>query len=476
MDVQKTNFAEAFEIFKSSLSTCEAVSLDLEFTGIRGKPETFVDTCEDRYFSLRRIASTFRIIQVGLCLFSKHEDNWVARPFNFYVFQTEVPGFNQRLIMEIGAINFLKEHHMDFNTWLYNGVPYLNEAQSKDLESKLIDSMDVDSEDIVLTKSYEQVKMNEITYRIERWLESGEDRIEIAGLNAYLRKYLYGFVKRRFKGVFMNSLKVEGSRDVTLVLQKADAKDYAELEAKRFSDKTNQFHEKIGFRRIFNLLTERKIPLIVHNGMLDILFTISAFQEDLPENYSDFKSLVHRLFPTIYDTRFMLERIPGFYDEFDKITSAKGLKELYNFVKSGGPEVTLASDFGKYLDESFAHEAGFDAYMTGVCFLKLCNSSLLLSQYRNHLPLYKSYFAVNLEGEDPMYSDNSYYVKGPDAKSYFSGVEGLHIKYVKDDECFVRPLVSEKQSEIDKIVSAHNLTCVTAETYFMKKRQVDKNS
>ena len=176
--------------------------------------------------------------------------------------------------------------------------------------------------------------MNEVAYRIER----GEDRIEITGLNAYLHKYLYGFVKHRFKGIFMKSLKVEGSRDVTLVLHKADPKDYAELEAKRFSDKTNQFNEKIGFRLIINLLAKSKIPLIVHNGMLDILFTISAFQEKLQENYSDFKSLVHRLFPTIYDTRFMLDRMPGFYDEIDKITSAKDEKNFTNLLHQEVPK------------------------------------------------------------------------------------------------------------------------------------------
>jgi poly(A)-specific ribonuclease len=469
MDVQKTNFSEAFEIFKSALLESEAVALDLEFTGIRGKPETFIDSCEERYSSLRRIASTFRIIQVGLSLFSSSGGSWVARPFNFYVFPSEVPGYNQRLVLEIGAINFLKEHRMDFNTWLYNGIPYLNEAQAKDLESRLIETTENEQEDIVLTKNYEQVKMSEVTFRIERWLESHEDRMEITGLNAYLRKYLYGFVKKRYKGVFMSSNKTEGSRDVTLVLKKANERELLELEAKRIAEKTELFNEKIGFRRIFALLVERKLPLIVHNGMIDILFTISAFQEDLPEKYQDFKTLVHRLFPSIYDTRFMLEHIPGFFEEFDKVTSLKGLKELYSFLKSQNPPVLLSDSFSKYNDESFAHEAGFDAYMTGVCFLKLSFSKIDLPSYLNRLPLYKSFFSVNLQGEDALYSDNSYYLKGSDLKHFFSGNEGFSYKYVKDDECFLKPLTSEKQSELDKLVSSHNLTCMSVEEFFKKK-------
>ena len=62
---------------------------------------------------------------------------------------------------------------MDFNTWFYNGISYVNEAQAKDLENKMTEVFD-DNEEMILTKTYEQVKMNEINHRIEKWLESPE--------------------------------------------------------------------------------------------------------------------------------------------------------------------------------------------------------------------------------------------------------------------------------------------------------------
>jgi hypothetical protein len=76
---------------------------------------------------------------------------------------------------------------------------------------------------------------------------------------------------------------------------------------------------------------------------------------------------------------------------------------------------------------------------------------------------------VNLQGEDALYSDNSYYLKGADLKHFFAGNEGFSYKYVKDDECFLKPLTSDKQSELDKLVSSHNLTCMSVEAFFMKK-------
>ena len=320
--------------------------------------------------------------------------------------------------------------------------------------------------------------MLEITNRIERWLEEPRESLEISGLNAYLRKYLYHFIKKRYKWIFIESIKTEGSRDVVLLLKKANPEQLAELEKKRNSERTGQFFDKIGFRRIFSMLVNSKKPLIVHNGTLDILFTLAAFQEELPEKYHDCKLLINRLFPIIYDTRFLLERIPGFYDEFDKIAPAKGLKELYDFLKDGSErQIVLGSQFEKYYDEKYAHEAGFDAFMTGICFIKLSQKNIRIEDYKNCLPLYKCFFSLKLDSEDLFSSDHYYYVKGVDAKHLFAGNEGILYKYVKEDECFIRPISEEKYLEMQKIVTDHNLMYMSVEAYFASKKQnSEKNS
>jgi mRNA deadenylase subunit len=75
MDVQKNNFLEALEVFRESIGQCSAVALDLEFSGVRGRPELYIDSIEDRYSGLRRVASTYKIIQVGLCTFTRLENS-----------------------------------------------------------------------------------------------------------------------------------------------------------------------------------------------------------------------------------------------------------------------------------------------------------------------------------------------------------------------------------------------------------------
>lgn len=114
MEVVKDNFEAALALFQENLGQSEIVALDLEFTGIHGKPEQYCDSPAERYSKIRRIAMSYEIIQVGLCLFVRKGDTWEARPFNFYVFPQE-SGNNPRITLEISAVTFLKDHNMDFN-------------------------------------------------------------------------------------------------------------------------------------------------------------------------------------------------------------------------------------------------------------------------------------------------------------------------------------------------------------------------
>ena len=82
---------------------------------------------------MKSVAETYKIIQIGLCLF--HEETpassdstapprFAARPYNFWLFPEE-----GAVNMEAAAIAFNKTHGMDFNKWIYEGIPYLtNEA------------------------------------------------------------------------------------------------------------------------------------------------------------------------------------------------------------------------------------------------------------------------------------------------------------------------------------------------------------
>jgi poly(A)-specific ribonuclease len=113
MDVTRSNFSGAFEQFAVHLGRASFVSFDEEMTGIRVGPHTdyaMVDSTEERYTKMRQVASTFRLIQVGICLWEEDSTTrlWLARPFNFYVFPESGPGGVRIMcIFEYACVSFL---------------------------------------------------------------------------------------------------------------------------------------------------------------------------------------------------------------------------------------------------------------------------------------------------------------------------------------------------------------------------------
>ena len=50
----------------------------------------------------------------------------------------------------------------------------------------------------------------------------------------------------------------------------------------------------------------RRVPIICHNGLMDILFLMTHFvSHKLPEKYQDAKAMIHDTFPLIYDTKIL---------------------------------------------------------------------------------------------------------------------------------------------------------------------------
>ena len=66
------------------------------------------------------------MIEFGIVPFIKNNTNsYIAKPYNIYVFPSEKMNNNQ-CNLEIDAIIFNREHGCDFNKWINEGVPYLN--------------------------------------------------------------------------------------------------------------------------------------------------------------------------------------------------------------------------------------------------------------------------------------------------------------------------------------------------------------
>ena len=94
---------------------------------------------------------------------------------------------------------------------------------------------------------------------------------------------------------------------------------------------------------------------------------------DLPPNYSDFKLLMHATLPKVCDTKLMASTTP--FREEIRNSSLEGLLMTVKNDPFKIPEMVPGEIEGYSLGESNEkyHEAGYDAFITGLCFIAMSN-------------------------------------------------------------------------------------------------------
>ncbi|CAI8035176.1 Poly(A)-specific ribonuclease PARN [Geodia barretti] len=132
MEVTRRNFPSALLEISSLLPRSCLVSFDCEFTGLRGNDtrEEWEDTPEERYSKLRDGCSEFCLIQYGICLFVKQENEYEVFPFNFYLFPCHSLGrrLDRCFRCQPSSLKLLSNSGLDFNKWIREGIPYMRET------------------------------------------------------------------------------------------------------------------------------------------------------------------------------------------------------------------------------------------------------------------------------------------------------------------------------------------------------------
>lgn len=145
----------------------------------------------------------------------------------------------------------------------------------------------------------------------------------------------------------------------------------------------DELDQAIGFSRVIDVLSKSRKPVIGHNSLLDFVYVFNQFYKPLPDTLAEFKQELVELFPAIYDTKHVARQSPL----VEKLNYSTGLSTLFEYMREHvkpAPDSLLARDprFDGYRaalradgdssdDKLLCHEAGFDAFMTGVCFVGL---------------------------------------------------------------------------------------------------------
>ena len=374
-DIDVDNFnEEIIGRIRSNLASAAFVAIDLEMTGISfpNKSESGADTIGLRYSKVREIVKTFGIIQIGIAVFQP--DNTCA-VYNFYVFPrpvTEGPSVDAIPLVTLcsASTNFNRSHGMDFGRWITKGVTYVDGDLEQSLRRTLLEDPEAGSKAWERCLSSGSSALDEATKTTPEY--SSQEQKILSDIAAWLKDKTGSTT---FKVPFVHG----GQKWLKSILSRVH-EEYPQLRlveevsgggsARILTTKTEAeiFNDYVGFRRVWSSVTESGKPVVFHNGFLDLAFCFQAFESELPENLSEFKQRVQKLFPGgLFDTRLIA------LESGLSMSGSAALETLVDLFGTESPVVVQNS--GKYNTEGSEsgkfHEAGYDALLTGKVFLGL---------------------------------------------------------------------------------------------------------
>jgi poly(A)-specific ribonuclease len=356
---------------------------------------------------------------------------WSVRKYNFYTFPDK--DSDRDVCMSPGAIDFLNGFNMSFDQWIKKGTPYVTTDQAMTSLAKYVvrqTRADQEAQERPIAPTIQQasrrveLRRNEdieffsrCMASLREWLDSPAPNPDPAvpegtcfllpECNSFLRRAFYEAIEQEYP---------------SLVLEKAGPENPNRIRVWRLDDEEKQrrdqrmrregwehvITQKVGLARIFLALSfacrglsidprsvlfapsidsvdwtlppmatlpqlaPRKIPLVVHNGFMDLTFLMCHFvQPILPPALADCKKMILSYFPSIYDTKVLATECSTTHPHentalgplFARTSQNMNLLERLDIVAPQGADAPADQ----------MHEAAYDAFMTGVAYIGLCN-------------------------------------------------------------------------------------------------------
>ncbi|XP_077755172.1 poly(A)-specific ribonuclease PNLDC1 isoform X3 [Canis aureus] len=370
MDVGADEFEQSLPLLQELVLGADFVGLDIEFTGLRSnlsRPQqiSLFDLPSEWYLKTRHSVQQFTICQIGLSVFSSIEgesNKYVAHSCNFFLFPTTFGILDSEFSFQASSVQFLNQYGFDYNKFLKNGIPYMNEEQEKKIKHNILTgNWRVRSS---LDKDQIKVVIDEVT----RWLDLAEegDWMTLPGIAGF-QAFEVQLVLRQALPDIWTVL-----RDQGIIVKKVSKQHRWYLE-NTSCDRESCWKEKIllsarGFSVFFQMLVKAQKPLVGHNMMMDLLHLHEKFFRPLPESYDQFKLNIHNLFPILIDTKNVTKDIWKELN-FPRVSNLSEVYEVLNSdlnpTKNSGPVVIHASKCEKYVETKYPHEAAYDAFLCG---------------------------------------------------------------------------------------------------------------
>ncbi|XP_003832732.1 poly(A)-specific ribonuclease PARN isoform X1 [Pan paniscus] len=483
MEIIRSNFKSNLHKVYQAIEEADFFAIDGEFSGISDGPSVSAltngfDTPEERYQKLKKHSMDFLLFQFGLCTFKYDytDSKYIMKSFNFYVFPKP---FNRsspdvKFVCQSSSIDFLASQGFDFNKVFRNGIPYLNQEEERQLREQYdekrsqangagaLSYVSPNTSKCPVTIPEDQKKfIDQVVEKIEDLLQSEENKnLDLEPCTGFQRKLIYQTLSWKYpKGIHVETLETE-KKERYIVISKVDEEERKRREQQKHAKEQEELNDAVGFSRVIHAIANSGKLVIGHNMLLDVMHTVHQFYCPLPADLSEFKEMTTCVFPRLLDTKLMASTQP-----FKDIINNTSLAELEKRLKEtpfNPPKVESAEGFPSYDTASEQlHEAGYDAYITGLCFISMANYlGSFLSPPKIHVsarskliePFFNKLFLMrvvdipylNLEGPDLQPKrDHVLHVTFPkewktsDLYQLFSAFGNIQISWIDDTSAFV---------------------------------------
>uniref|UniRef100_A0AAR2JSZ1 Poly(A)-specific ribonuclease PARN n=1 Tax=Pygocentrus nattereri TaxID=42514 RepID=A0AAR2JSZ1_PYGNA len=461
MEITRRNFKESLGAVYGAVEEADFLAIDGEFSGISDGPSVSaltngMDTPEERYAKLRKSSS----------------------------------------------IDFLASQGFDFNKVFRSGIPYLNqdeEAQLREQYEERRNQMNGSG-----TPSYISPLSGKGPVNVPDEHKDFINRVIVllyfysSFSLRFQRKLIFQTLNWKYpKGLHVETVETE-KKERFIQVSKVDEEERRRIEQQKQEREQEELNDAVGFSRVIHAISKSGKLVVGHNMLLDVMHTIHQFYCPLPEvtmscidcgvrshilleHLDDFKEVTMCVFPRLLDTKLMASTQP-----FKDLITNTSLAELEKQLKEKpfkAPKVGCSEGFQCYdTAAEQLHEAGYDAYITGLCFVSMANYlGSFLTPPRAHIsarskliePFYNKLFLMrvvdipylNISGPDLQPKrDHVLYVTFPkewktsDLYQLFSAFGNIQVSWIDDTSAFV------SLSQLEQVQIAMN-TSQYAESY-----------
>ncbi|KAM6086260.1 poly(A)-specific ribonuclease PNLDC1 isoform 6-T6 [Theristicus caerulescens] len=373
MEVGAAAFQRRLPRLRGRVLRAAFLALDMEFTGLHstfpqnnepssGFVHSLFDSPAERYLKARQSVQRFTVTQLGLAIFSNENSNkYVVHSYNFFLFPSTLGVTDVEFTLSASSIQFLSRYGFDYNKFLKDGIPYMNEVQEKILSQHLsAGSWKVSS---ALDRDVLKKAIDEVTC----WIAAAEEEetMILQDLSGYQMFEVQLVLRQALQNVWTQPL-----GDKKVMVKKVSPQHRQLLENSSYDCCQKEFIllSARGFTNLFQTLVKAKKPLVGHNMLMDLMHLHDKFYKPLPESYEEFKRNIHNLFPVLIDTKTVTKSIWK-KCPFPRVSN---LLEVYAVLCSNlnpkdppCPVIALASDCSRYAEKKSPHEAGYDAFLCG---------------------------------------------------------------------------------------------------------------